>query len=100
VYLALATALMGASVGKWMTGLRVVGPGGRRSSPRRAAARAVLAVLSVGLLGLGVLLALFTRSGRALHDFLAGTWVVLRPGPDDRAHGAPETRSSRSQPKS
>ncbi|HYG67029.1 MAG TPA: RDD family protein, partial [Anaeromyxobacteraceae bacterium] len=64
VYLALAYALMGASVGKWLTGLRVAGPDGRRPSPRRAVARALLAVLSVALLGLGVLLAMFTRSGR------------------------------------
>jgi resuscitation-promoting factor RpfA len=100
VYLALAHALMGASIGKWLTGLRVVAPDGRRPTPRRAAARAALTVLSVGLVGLGVLLALFTRSGRALHDFLAGTWVVVRPGRGERALGALETRSARSKPKS
>jgi uncharacterized RDD family membrane protein YckC len=57
-------------------------------------------VLSVALVGLGVLLALFTRSGRALHDFLAGTWVVVRPTRRERALGALETRSARSKPKS
>jgi resuscitation-promoting factor RpfA len=79
VYLALAYAMMGASVGKWATGLRVVGRDGRRPSPRRSVARALFAVMSVALVGLGVLLALFTRSGRALHDLLAGTYVVEKP---------------------
>lgn len=79
VYLALAYALMGASVGKWATGLRVVARDGRRPSATRSAVRALFAVLSVALAGLGVLLALFTRSGRALHDYLAGTYVVEKP---------------------
>jgi uncharacterized RDD family membrane protein YckC len=45
----------------------------------RSAARSALAALSVAALGLGVLLAFFTRSGRALHDLLARTWVVEAP---------------------
>jgi uncharacterized RDD family membrane protein YckC len=76
VYTTLAHALAGATLGKWMFGLRVVGPQGTRPSLGRSAARSGLAVLSAALLGLGFLLALFTRSGRALHDFLARTWVV------------------------
>jgi resuscitation-promoting factor RpfA len=76
VYTTLAHALAGATLGKWMFGLRVVGPQGTRPSLGRSAARSALAVLSAALLGLGFLLALFTRSGRALHDFLARTWVV------------------------
>jgi uncharacterized RDD family membrane protein YckC len=35
-------------------------------------------ILSAALLGLGFLLALFSRSGRALHDWIAGTYVVER----------------------
>jgi uncharacterized RDD family membrane protein YckC len=79
VYTTLAHALAGATLGKWILGLRVVGPGGARPSFARSATRSLLAVLSAGLVGLGFLLALFTRSGRALHDLLAGTWVVMAP---------------------
>jgi len=79
VYQALSHALSGATLGKRIVRLRLVGPDGKRPGFARAAIRAVLAVLSLLLLGLGVLLALFTRSGRALHDLLARTWVVEVP---------------------
>lgn len=79
VYETLAHALAGATLGKRLLGLRVVGPDGARPSLARSAARSALVGLSAALLGLGVLLALFTRSGRALHDLLARTWVVESP---------------------
>jgi uncharacterized RDD family membrane protein YckC len=79
VYATLTHALAGATVGKWACGLRVVGPDGARPGLLRSAVRTALAGLSVGLLGLGLVLALFTRSGRALHDLLARTWVVRAP---------------------
>jgi uncharacterized RDD family membrane protein YckC len=79
VYHALAHAMAGATLGKRLVGIRVVGPDGRRPGLGRATVRAVLGVVSLLLLGLGVLLALFTRSGRALHDLLARTWVVEAP---------------------
>lgn len=75
----LGLALMGATPGSRLLGLRVAGPDGRRPSPGRSALRAALSLPSFLLLGLGVLLGLFTRSGRALHDFGAGTWVVQAP---------------------
>ena len=76
VYTTLAHALAGATLGKWVAGVRLAGPGGLRPTMARSTARSALAVLSAGLLGLGFLVALFTRSGRALHDLGAGTWVV------------------------
>lgn len=79
VYATLSHALAGATLGKWILGLRVVGQDGRRPSLRRSAARSTLALASAALLGLGLLLALFARSGRALHDLSAGTWVVEAP---------------------
>lgn len=79
VYHALAHGLSGATLGKRLLGLRVVRRDGRRPGLGRASLRAALALLSVGLLGLGILLALFTRSGRAFHDFVARTWVVQAP---------------------
>ncbi len=78
VYSALSVALMGATPGKMLLRLKVVGRDGRQPSPRRAALRAAFSLLSFALLGLGCLLALFSRSGRALHDFLCGTYVVER----------------------
>lgn len=75
----LGLALMGATPGSRLLGLRVAGPDGRRPSPGRSALRAALSLPSFLFLGLGLLLGLFTRSGRALHDFGAGTWVVQAP---------------------
>jgi uncharacterized RDD family membrane protein YckC len=79
VYATLAHALGGATLGKRLLRIRVIGPDGAPPSPARSAVRSALALASAGLLGLGFLLALFTRSGRALHDFLARTWVVKAP---------------------
>ncbi len=79
VYATLAHTLAGATLGKRLLGLRIIGPDGAPPSPARSAARSCLAIVSAGLLGLGFLLALFTRSGRALHDLLARTWVVKAP---------------------
>jgi uncharacterized RDD family membrane protein YckC len=78
VYLTLSHALMGATFGKRLMGIRVVGRDGRSPSLTRSAVRSAVALGSAAVLGLGPLLALFTRSGRALHDFLAGTYVVRR----------------------
>jgi uncharacterized RDD family membrane protein YckC len=78
-YATLAHALGGATLGKRLVGIRVVGPDGGPPSPSRSAVRSALAVASAALLGLGFVLALFTRTGRALHDLLARTWVVKAP---------------------
>jgi uncharacterized RDD family membrane protein YckC len=76
VYATLAHALAGATLGKRLVRLRVVGPRGERPTLARSAARSALAVASVAALGLGLLLAVFTARGRALHDLVARTWVV------------------------
>jgi uncharacterized RDD family membrane protein YckC len=78
-YFTLSHALAGASAGKALLGLRVVAADGRRPSLARSAARSAAAIVSTALLGLGCLVALFDASGRALHDFVAGTYVVERP---------------------
>jgi resuscitation-promoting factor RpfA len=78
-YQTLATWLAGATVGKRLTGLRVVGPDGARPGLGRSALRSAVAVLGVAALGAGPLTALFTRSGRALHDLVADTAVVEAP---------------------
>jgi resuscitation-promoting factor RpfA len=79
VYQLLCHWLLGATFGKLATGLRVVGPDGGRPGLGRSARRAAASVLGVMLFGIGPLVALFTRSGRGLHDFAAGTAVVEAP---------------------
>jgi uncharacterized RDD family membrane protein YckC len=78
-YQTLSHWLSGATFGKRLVGLRVVGPDGRAPGPGRSALRSAAAVAGVALLGAGPLLALFTRSGRAVHDWVAGTSVVDAP---------------------
>ena len=72
-------ALMGATLGKRAVGLRVVTRLGVRPGLARSAVRSLLAVVSLGLLGLGALAAFFTRSHRSLHDLLSGTYVIEPP---------------------
>jgi uncharacterized RDD family membrane protein YckC len=73
----LGVTLAGATPGMRLLALRVVGPDGERPAPGRSAARALLALPSAAFLGIGLLLALFSREGRGAHDLGAGTWVVL-----------------------
>lgn len=78
VYLLMFTAAGGQTVGKMLMGIRVIGDGGpegERVTLGQAAGRAILAPLSIAVLGLGWLPALIGR-GPALHDRLAHTRVV------------------------
>jgi resuscitation-promoting factor RpfA len=81
VYLTLGHALMGATLGKQLMGIRVIARNGHRPTLLRSAIRSTISIATLLVLGLGPLLSLFTRSGRALHDFLTGTYVVKRPPP-------------------
>ena len=65
-----------ATLGKLALGIRVVGRDGARISFARASARFFAAALSWLSLNLGHALAAWTRERRALHDFVAATWVV------------------------
>lgn len=79
VYATVAHTLAGATLGKRLAGLRVVGADGRPPGPACSAARSAWLVLSVALAGAGLLPALVSPSGRTLHDRLAGTRVVDAP---------------------
>lgn len=86
-YLTLAHALGGATLGKHLTGLRLVGPDGAGITLRESAWR-TLACAGSTVLGFGGLVyAAFDPSRRTLHDLLVGTRVVdVRvPAPDDAA---------------
>ena len=70
--------LSGQTMGLMMTGLRIVRNDGREPSVGRIALRNTAGYLATALtLGLGFLIAAFTPTGRALHDYIAGTVVVF-----------------------
>lgn len=79
VHASIGVGLAGQTLGKWMVALQVLGPDGRVPSPGLAAARALLSILSAGLLGAGLALALADRRGRAPHDIALGTELVRVP---------------------
>lgn len=65
-----------ATLGKMVLGIKVIGPDGGRISYGRALGRYFANFLSAITLGIGYLMAAFTKEKRALHDFVAGTYVV------------------------
>jgi uncharacterized RDD family membrane protein YckC len=78
-YFAVGWGLLGATIGKWVWGLRIVDHRGR--SPiglSRAFLRLAAYSVSSVTLGMGHLLIVLRPDRRALHDILAGTWVVRR----------------------
>jgi uncharacterized RDD family membrane protein YckC len=69
----------GRTFGKWATGLRVETEGGEPPNFARALLRHTAGyLLSLLTLGVGFIVAAFSREGRALHDLIAGTIVVRR----------------------
>jgi uncharacterized RDD family membrane protein YckC len=70
--------LRGHTLGKWATGLRITQRDGKPLTLVSALLRHVVGYpLSLLTLGLGFLIAVFDSRGRALHDIIAGTVVVL-----------------------
>jgi uncharacterized RDD family membrane protein YckC/Tfp pilus assembly major pilin PilA len=65
-----------ATPGKRLFGIKVVGMSGERIGFGRASGRWLAIMLSGITLGIGFLMAAFTRQKRGLHDFMAGTVVV------------------------
>ena len=75
----LGWATIGATPGKLLTGLRVIGGDRRRGIGfGRALMRLCGVWVSAAILGIGFLMVAFTRDKRALHDHLAGTAVMRR----------------------
>jgi uncharacterized RDD family membrane protein YckC len=77
-YLTIFTALGGQTPGKRLLGIQVIDAKGNGPSPACAALRAFLALGSGALVLMGFLLVPFDRRRQALHDKLAGTFVVTR----------------------
>jgi uncharacterized RDD family membrane protein YckC len=69
--------LVGQSIGKMLTGLRVVNKDGRSPSLLRLCLRHLIGYpLTMLTLGLGFFFSVINHKGRALHDFIAGTVVI------------------------
>ncbi len=67
----------GQSIGKMLTGLRVVRTDGNAASFSQLLVRHSIGyLLTIATVGLGFLFSILNQKGRALHDFLAGTVVV------------------------
>jgi len=79
-YFAYFTAYGGRTPGKMAFGLKVVAADGTDASPWRCVWRTVCYLASVITWGIGFLLAA-GPAGRALHDRLAGTRVIVVPRP-------------------
>jgi uncharacterized RDD family membrane protein YckC len=69
--------MAGQTPGMRLVGIRLICRRGRPPGPSRGLVRLLALVLSVGPAGLGWLWALFDREHRALHDHLAGTYVIV-----------------------
>ncbi|MGI8566226.1 MAG: RDD family protein [Pyrinomonadaceae bacterium] len=67
----------GRTLGKWVTGLRIERRDGRPASFAHIIVRHLVGYpLSLLTCGLGLLIAIFSPEGRALHDLIAGTVVA------------------------
>jgi uncharacterized RDD family membrane protein YckC len=75
-YLVVFVAASGQTIGKMITGIRVVGDDGQRADVSAAVLRAVGCAVSLVTAGLGYLPAFVTADRRALQDRISGTRVV------------------------
>jgi uncharacterized RDD family membrane protein YckC len=69
--------MAGQTLGMRLCGIRLICRRGRPPGPSRGLLRLMALGLSVGPAALGWLWALFDREHRALHDHLAGTYVIV-----------------------
>jgi uncharacterized RDD family membrane protein YckC len=77
LYLGLFVALQGRTLGMRLLKLRVIDLYGATPGPLRAAVRALGYVACAFTLGLGFVWVGFDREKRGLHDWIAGTYVIV-----------------------
>ncbi len=68
--------ISGQTLGMRLMGIRLISYRGGAPGPARGLVRLVALTISLAPAGLGWLWALFDREHRALHDHLAGTYVI------------------------
>lgn len=67
----------GQTIGKWLTGIRILNTDGRPVSFTRVLIRHLVGYpLTLLTGGLGFIFSVFNKKGRALHDYLSGTVVI------------------------
>ena len=76
VYFAFPWAMSGKTVGMALLGVQVRRSDGSLVNGKRAIVRIVTLPLSFLLLGIGLIMGLFQREKRCLHDFIADTVVI------------------------
>ena len=75
--LILLPVFTGQTIGKMLTGLRIIAIDGEPASSRQILLRQTVGYLvTAATLGIGFLAALFSNSGRALTDYISGTVVI------------------------
>ena len=83
VYFILTSGLAGATFGKWLVGLRIVGPAGlplrRLSGLFRGVIRYLVQTILGAVAGLTWWTAIGRRDHRAIHDLASDTRLVLAP---------------------
>ncbi len=73
----LLPVFLGQSIGKMLTGLRIVSISGQPASVTALLLRQTFGyLLTIASLGLGFLFSVFSSKGRALHDYISGTVVI------------------------
>lgn len=92
VYMSVSLTITGRTVGKWLTGLRVVERDGSPLRPRTAFIRVLVLPVSLATLGIGLVGIFAGRKRRALHDVVAGSVVVYDWGDRPAQISAPLTR--------
>jgi len=88
-YIFVGLVVTGRTIGKALTGLRVVRSDGSAPTPRVVLVRTVALPFSLLLFGIGFLLIPLRRDHRALHDLIAGTVVVYDWGDRQAAMPGP-----------
>jgi uncharacterized RDD family membrane protein YckC len=76
LYIFIGLLITGRTIGKAVTGLRVIRADGTAPTARVVLVRTLALPLSLVLFGIGLLLIPVRRDHRALHDLIAGTAVV------------------------
>lgn len=76
IYYALPWAISGKTVGMAVLGIQVRRSDGRYVDGKHALIRVVALPLSFLLFGIGLIMGLFQRQHRCLHDLIAGTCVI------------------------
>ena len=92
VYFWIGPSLAGRTLGMALVGLRVVATDGSAIGQRQSFVRVLTLPLSIILLGVGLLMAVFGGERKALHDHLARTCVVYDWGERPAEMPAPLTK--------